>query len=401
MAKRWRVAVAMVATVAACAPALHTPDVGDDPLSWEDVRRGGLGDARFAVLVSPYPDKAAGNGRVGLVSPDGATRWIDLEMAAGPIDGRPGVLCAATRSTMLTITATGAARRPVAGGVDGWGGWTRARADGTCTWRGWTNGVTWTHDGRVMSASAAALSTGSPVIALSTGTMWVRDGDESALESPVRLTSVDLRTGRTASVAHWSNLIERTGDRRLVAETALTSLFWHGGRVHWLEEVVAYVGEEDEGADIRPGVGAEAHLASVDPRTGRREVTHLLDTRNGLHQSPEEPDRTEPAAWALASGHLHEGTIYTGNGNAEIIAIDLATRTTRVVGALSARSRTAPDVVAAWRGETLSLLMRDESEVVVEDYDLTTGALTASTTLRGLEGVLDDRTYLASAAIVG
>lgn len=399
MTRRWAVAVAaMVAGVAACAPATRTPDPGQDPLSWEDVRRHGLGDARFAVLVSPYPDKPAGNSRLGLVAADGTTRFLDLEMAAGEIAGQPGSLCAATPNTTLAIDRDGAHRRAAAGGLDPWGGWTRVRADGSCTWRNWDDGVRWVQDGRAMSVTVPAQT---PAVGLSPAAMWVRDGDESPLPSSVRLTRVDLVAGRTERVAQWSNQIARSGDRRLVADHALTDLFWHEGRVHWLEEVSGYVGGEDERADIRPGVGVEVHLASVDPRTGRRELTHLLDTVNGL-QHPEDSESTAIAAWAMGSGHLHEGRIYTGNGADEIVAVDLATRRAQVVGSLRERSTAAQDVVAAWHGGTLSLLVREESgRVVAEDYDIAAGELTGTMVLSGLDGVLDDQTYLESAAVVG
>ena len=226
---------------------------------------------------------------------------------------------------------------------------------------------------------------------VSPGAAWVLGTDAPASDAPTtRLVRVDLATGRTDPVGAWpSGELREPDGRRVGADSSPTDLFWHRDRLHHLVQLGA-TSDEGEAVEMRPGVRGEIHLVSIDPRTGRRESTHLLDVPGG------------DLVWGPSRGHLHDGSIVTIDRRDRILAVDVAERSLRVVGRLSDRARGADDVAVAWDGPTLTLLLRDGPERVVrEDYDLTTGELVRSRRLSGFAGVLSSDARLASVVVTG
>jgi len=393
-------AMAVALTLSACGGAPRAPGHGTDPLSWEDLERDGLGDARLAVLVAPYGEKAGGpggSGRLGLVDGEGATRFLDRGAnPAARLGGRPGTLCAETTKSVVNVSAEGA-RRQAAPALGSQGVATVVREDGTCL-RFVPDGAHGVHREQAGGITTVTTRDLTDIAGVSPGAAWLL-GSEDGFGETYDLVRVDLATGATSRAASWSGVVRREPDgRRLLGDVLASRLFWHGGRLHHLLEARA-VRNEDDPAEVRPGVRAEIHLVSIDPRTGRRESTPLFGVRQALTSSRE--GRESSTAWALAEGHLHDGAIVTVNGDGELLAVDLDTRAVRTIGRLSDRAMSA-ETVGAWHGSRLTLVVREgTARVVREDYDLRTGALVDSQRLDGFDGVLTGGTYLQGAAIVG
>lgn len=381
--------MAALGLMAACGPVSDwgEPGVGEDPLAWQDARRDGLGGAELAVLVSPWEPKWGHPGRLGLVGPDGAVRFVDLDMNPGvEVGGGHGVVCGETADEPLVIDDRGA-RTGTASGAIGFGSGTRVREDGSCVRLG-SDVVGWEQSGRSMRADLPVLVDATGV---SPGAAWALGTDDPASDAPrIRLLRVDLATGRTTPAGAWPSVERREPDgRRVGAEHSPTELFWHRDRLHHLVQLGA-MSDEGGSVEIRPGVRGELHLVSIDPRTGRRESTDLLDTPGA------------DLVWGPSRGHLHDDSIFTIDRHDRILAVDVAERSLRVVGRLSDHARGAEDVAVAWDGSTLTLLLRDGAERVTrEDYDLTTGELVRSRRLSGFAGVLGSDTHLASVVVTG
>ena len=177
----------------------------------------------------------------------------------------------------------------------------------------------------------------------------------------MRLYATDLSghtLRRARSWDRWQD-VPRPGPGSETDLQPVSDVVGHEGRLWYLEE-------------RESARRTQLWLASVDPGTGRYHSTPL--------------DRPQPSSDSVTvGGHLYAGRLYAVVGG-DIVAVDLGTRSLKVVGRLSRDVRRIAAPIVSWREGTLSVLafLDDHRTARWETYDLRSGSRTRSVDVPGL-----------------
>lgn len=382
----------------------------DQRLSWRELSGSGLGsEERLAVFLSTFPDADGPGGLVGLIDGNGETRFLSTEPHdGGLIASEDRVLCATDRLRTYRISTAGASRTSRGGYERSSGHWTGVSESGECIAvlnsgmgeRHYDTDVYWEVDGALSHSVVPDIPgpTGT-----SPGAMWVRNGSLTKIPGRLTLYRTDLRTGATSQAMSWPTWRESQDGQRLNFDDGYaTNLFWHEGRLVYLEDLLT-VDKTGQRTEIKPGVYGELRLASIDPQARRHESTLLQYTSDGLLSPATEGDPVNPAAVAMRAGHLDGDTLYSANAAGQIVGVDLEAKSLRVVGELSSATTRATQAAAAWRGDRLYLvLVAADRSVSIETYDLSAGDRVDTQEVHGWGKVLEhEQLYLSSAAALG
>lgn len=407
-----RVATAAVSAFAAISTAI-TGCAADPPrpdpareLTWGQLAHAGLAeDDQLVVYLSTNVMDTARVGYLALVDEDGEARF--LRTAAHP-DGtvvtRGGTVCATSETTTYRLTR-GSAERWDRGGYRGSGHWAGVRADGSCvvvlnSEVGEHHYDTDVYAGPRSEGVRSVVPDIPGPAGQSPDAVWVRNaGLTNPFHDKLKLFRTDLATGTTTEVMSWPTYVEPAhGDTPRITfdDNFGTDLFWHRGRLVYLEDLTT-VGPEGEAIDIEPGIRSELRLSEIDPERRTQRSTFLQSSAGGLNA--EGPSAV--TSRAMRRGHLYAGRIYTGDSQGRILAVDLHTRRVREIGHVSETAQDAVDATATWSRSHLTLLLVSEKHAVTrETYDLTTGKLVASQELRGFSELVDQGMELQSAAVL-
>lgn len=215
------------------------------------------------------------------------------------------------------------------------------------------------------------------------------------------LFRTDLETGQTNPFMSWvqPTATSESGQEFAFSAGYATNIFWHDGRLHYLEDL-SISPKEGEVGQLRPNVTQQLRLASIDVATRTHESTFLEDRSIGILDQPDEEPASRVSS-ATFRGHYAQGGIFVISGLGEIVRVDIDTRTITRLGKVQGPATRAVEASAAWGDTELNLVVQTEDRKVYrQTYDLRTGDLTETSDVVGLSEILSRNTYFESAALI-
>lgn len=382
-------------------------DADTESISWNQLANSGITqDDRLVVFASSDPLGDEQVGYLSLVDDAGRARILKTaEHLGGKVAAREGRVCASSRDTTYELGG-GSGQRFSRDGYQGSSHWIGVRSDGTCALilnsgmgdQGYETDVYWTAGEQVRRSLVPAIPGPS---GQTDDAIWVRSAGLSSYPGKVRLFRTDLQTGETEVFASWatfSGKVDGVGEARNFSDGFASNLFEHGGALYYLEDLVSLDRQGDQ-VELKPGLRSQLRLSKVDLETGQqssRLVEYLPDSLTA-----EDQGYSRMPAIAMRAGHYNDGVIYTGDSRGRILAVDLQSSTLREVGQLSQRAGDAVDADAAWDADALRLILTDsDGGITVEEYDLASGKLEATSPLSALGTVLEDGVAISGAAVI-